>query len=62
MRLEHICECEVVELRKKRLLKGTQTCKLDFYKYCVLEKQKTLQFKRIVQKTKGILNYVHIYV
>ena len=38
--LGHMSERGMVELHKRNLLKGITTCKLDFYKYCVLGKQK----------------------
>ena len=39
MRLGHIGERGMMELHKRKLLKGIKTCKLEFYKYCVLGKQ-----------------------
>ena len=38
MRLGHISERRMLELHKKNLLKGVKMCKLDFCKFCVLEK------------------------
>ena len=59
MRLGHMSERGMVELHKRNLLKGIKTCKLDFCKYCVLEKQNMVQFKTAMHTTKGILDYVH---
>ena len=48
------------ELQKKKiLLVGAKSCKLDFYKYCVMGKQCRIQFKTATHKTEGILDYVH---
>jgi hypothetical protein len=38
MWLGHMSERGMLELHKKNLLKGVKTCKLDFCKFCVLEK------------------------
>ena len=48
-----------VELHKKNLLKGVKTCKLNFCKFCVLEKQNRVQFKTATHKTEDIMDYVH---
>jgi hypothetical protein len=52
-------ECEIMEIHKKNLLKGVKTCKLDFYRYWVLEKHNKMQFKTATHKTKEIIDYVH---
>lgn len=39
MRLGHISEQGIMDLYKRKLLKGIRTCKLDFCKYCVFGKQ-----------------------
>jgi hypothetical protein len=59
MRLGHMSERGMLELHKKNLLKGVKTCKLDFYKFCVLGKQNRVQFKTTTHKTEGTLDYVH---
>ena len=59
MLLGHMGEHRMVELHKKKLLKGIKTCKLDLCKYCVFEKQNKVQFKIATHKTKGIIDYVH---
>ena len=41
----------MLELHKKNLLKGVKTCKLDFFKFCVLGKQNRVQFKTATHKT-----------
>ena len=59
MRLGHMGECGMIELHKRKLLKGIKTCKLELYKYCVFGKQKKVQIKTATHMTKGILDYVH---
>lgn len=59
MRLGHMGERGMLELHKRKLLKGVKSCKLDFCKFCVLGKQCKVQFRPAVNKTKGILDYVH---
>ena len=55
-------EHDMQELHKRNLLKGVKTCKLEFYKYCILGKPNRVQFKTTIHMTKGILDYVHIDV
>ena len=62
MRLGNMGEHGMMELQKRKLLKGIKACKLDFCKYCVFGKQNKLQFKKTTQKTKEILDYVHTNV
>ena len=62
MRLGHMGEHGMRELHRRNLLKGVKSCKLDFCKFCVLEKQNRVQFKTATHKTEGILDYVHIDV
>jgi hypothetical protein len=50
MRLGLLSEHGMMELYKKNLSKGVKTCKLDFYKYCVLRKQNNMQFKTAIHK------------
>ena len=59
MRLGYLSERRMQELHKRNLLNGVKTCKLDFYKYCVLGKHNKVQFKTATHKTKGVLDYVH---
>ena len=40
MRLGHMGEHGMMELHKRKLLKGIKTCKLELCKYCVFEKKK----------------------
>ena len=61
MRLGHIGEHGMMELHKRKLLKGIRTCKLEFYKYCVFWKQNKVQFKTATHKTKGIHDFVHTF-
>ena len=60
MLLRHLGEHGMMELHKKKLLKGIKICKLEFCKYCVFGKQNKVQFKTVTHKTEGILDYVHI--
>ena len=49
------------ELHKRKLLKNKKFCKLNFCKYCVLEKQIKVSFK-VTEKeihTEEILDYIH---
>ena len=62
MWLGHMGERGMIELHKRKLLKGIKTCKLEFCKYCNFGKQNKVQFKIATHKTKGILNYVHTNV
>jgi hypothetical protein len=59
MRLGHMSECGIRELHKRNLLAKIKSCKLDFCKYCIMGKQCRVRFKTAIQKTKGILDYVH---
>ena len=59
MRFGHIGERGMLELHKRNLLKGVKTCKLDFCKYCVNEKQHRVSFKTNSHTSKGVLDYVH---
>ena len=38
MRLGHIGDRKMIELHKRKLLKGIKTCKLELCKYCVFGK------------------------
>ena len=59
MRLGHIGERGMLELHKRNLLKRVKTCKLDFCKYCVYEKQHRVSFKTGSHTSKGVLDYIH---
>ncbi|KAK2968665.1 hypothetical protein RJ640_004024 [Escallonia rubra] len=58
-RLGHLCEGDMLELHKRKLLQGMKLCKLDFYKFCVFGKQKRVSFKDASYTSKGVLDYVH---
>ena len=62
MRLGHAVEKSLQILAKKRLLKGTKACKIEFCEHCVLGKQRRVRFGTAIHNTKGILDYVHSYV
>ncbi|KAL0286682.1 UNVERIFIED_CONTAM: Retrovirus-related Pol polyprotein from transposon TNT 1-94 [Sesamum angustifolium] len=57
MILDHLSE--MTELHKRNLLHGVKSCKLDFYKFCVLGKHTKVSFTTGEHKTEGILDYVH---
>ena len=38
MQLGHMSERCMRELHKRNMLVGIKSCKLDFYKYCIMEK------------------------
>ena len=59
MRLGHMSERGIRELQKRNLLAGVKSCRLDFYKYCVMGKQYRMRFKTTTHKKGGILDYVH---
>ena len=59
MRLGHIGERGMLKLHKRNLLKGVKTCKLNFCKYCVYEKQHRVSFKTGSHTSKGVLDYIH---
>jgi len=46
-------------LAKQSLLKGTKTCKLEFYEHCVLGKKTKVKFGTVIHRTKRILDYVY---
>ena len=62
MQLGHMGERRIMKLHNRKLLKGVKTCKLEFCKHCVLEKQNKVQFKTTIHKTEGVLDYVHTFV
>ncbi|KAE8701188.1 Detected protein of confused Function [Hibiscus syriacus] len=59
MQLGHAGEKSLQIMTKKGLLKGAKACKLNFYEYCVLGKQKRVKFGTTIHNTKGIVDYIH---
>ncbi|KAG8480135.1 hypothetical protein CXB51_024911 [Gossypium anomalum] len=59
MRLGHAGEKALQTLAKQGLLKGVNSCKLEFCEHCVLGKQTRVKFGSTIHNTKGILDYVH---
>ncbi len=51
MRLGHMNKRGMRELHTRNLFSGIKLCKLDFYKYCVMEKQCRVRFKTATHKT-----------
>ncbi|KAH9699236.1 Integrase catalytic domain-containing protein [Citrus sinensis] len=59
MHLGHAGEKALQTLAKQGLLKGTNSCKLQFCEHCVLGKKTRVKFGSTIHDTKGILEYVH---
>ena len=61
LRLGHMSERALQELYMRQLLKGVGSCKLEFCKYCVMEKQCKVSFKVPSKEngSKGLLDYIH---
>ena len=55
----HAGEKALQTLAKQGLLKGANSCKLEFCEHCVLGKQTRVKFGSTIHNMKGILNYVH---
>ena len=62
MRLGHIGETSLQALANYGLLKGVNTCKLDFCEYFIIKKKTKVRFDTATHCTEGILDYVHIDV
>ena len=43
--LGHMGKHGMMELHKRKLMKGIKTCKLEFCKYCIFRKQNKVQLK-----------------
>ena len=59
MRLGHAGEKSLNLLAKQGLLKGLQSCKMNFCEHCIKGKQTRVKFGTAVHDTRGILDYVH---
>ncbi|KAG8499853.1 hypothetical protein CXB51_006283 [Gossypium anomalum] len=59
MRLGHAGEKALQTLAKQGLLKGANSCKLEFCEHCVLGKQTRVKFGLAIHNMKEILDYVH---
>jgi len=57
LRLGHIREKSLQALAKKGLLKGANTCKLDFCEHCIIGKKTKVKFYTMTCCTEGILDY-----
>ncbi|KAH9768967.1 Integrase catalytic domain-containing protein [Citrus sinensis] len=57
--LGHAEEKSLQTLMRRRLLKGTKTCKLNFYEHCVVGKKIRVKFGTANHNTREILEYVH---
>jgi len=62
MRLKHTGEKSLQALAKQDLLKGANTCKLNFCEHCVIRKKTKVKFDTVTHYTEGILDYIHIDV
>ncbi|KAG8492015.1 hypothetical protein CXB51_015325 [Gossypium anomalum] len=59
IRLGHVGEKTLQTLAKQGLLKGENSCKLEFCKHCILGKQTRVKFGPAIHNSKEILDYVH---
>ena len=59
MKLGHAREKSIQTMAKQGLLKGVKTCKMYLCEHCVLSKRTKVMFGTVIQRTKGILDYVH---
>ena len=59
MRLRHTCEKSLQAFEKQGLLKCARTCKLNFWKHCVIRKKTKIKFSTATHCTEGILDNVH---
>ena len=59
MRLGHTGEKALQTLVKQDILKGANSCKLEFCEHCVLGKQTRVKFSSAIHDTKEILDYFH---
>ena len=46
-------------LARQGLLKGAETCKMDFCEHCIIGKKTNVKFDTVSHCTEGILDYVH---
>ena len=59
MRLGHMSENRMVELRRRGFLNGQSISKLKFYEHYVFGKQRSVKFTEGFHNTKGTLDYIH---
>ncbi|KAH9782808.1 Integrase catalytic domain-containing protein [Citrus sinensis] len=59
VRLGYAEEKSLQTLTRHRLLKGTKTCKLNFYEHCVVGKKTRVKFGTANHDTREILEYVY---
>ena len=59
MRLGHVGEKVLQTLVKQVLLKGVNSCKLEFCEHCVMGKQTRVKFGSTIHDPKRIINYVY---
>ena len=59
VRLGYAEEKSLQTLTRHRLLKGTKTCKLNFYEHCVVGKKTRVKFGMANHDIREILEYVH---
>ena len=57
--MRHFGEKALQTFIKQGLLKGANSCELEFYEHYVLGKQIHVKFGSIVHNTKETLDYVH---
>ncbi|CAL9020877.1 unnamed protein product, partial [Prunus brigantina] len=61
LRLGHMSERGMQELHNRKLLKGVQSCKLEFCRFCTIGKQSKIAFKQRnkEEESTGVLDYIH---
>ena len=59
IRLGHAVEKSLQTLMKHELLKGTKTCKINFYEHCIVGKKTMVKFDTVNHDTYEIIEYVH---
>jgi hypothetical protein len=59
MRLRHMSQLGLAELRKRGLLKGYNNNELEFCEHCVFGKHKQVKLNTSIHTTEIILDYVH---
>ncbi|KAF3680130.1 hypothetical protein FXO38_02446 [Capsicum annuum] len=59
IRLGHMSEKGMTELRRRGLLDGQSITKLEFCEHCIFGKQKRVRFTKGIHSTKGTLDYIY---
>ena len=62
LRLCHMSQKGLEELRRQGVLRDPKLSELEFCKYCVMRKSTRLSFDTSQSKSSAILDYIHSYV